>query len=130
MFFTDLPAIVLLSVLVGWQSLSGAFVIIILSFLILLITKNFANLRIKQASVTDKRLSALSEIIARDKNCKDVCLGMEIQGHSKKAKKVGELCSIFIFSSKHFLIVTLYRPPDSSIEIFHDQKSWTFRSRN
>jgi ABC-type bacteriocin/lantibiotic exporter with double-glycine peptidase domain len=64
MFFTDLPAIVLLSVLVGWQSLSGAFVIIILSFLILLITKHFANLRIKQASVTDKRLSALSEIIA------------------------------------------------------------------
>jgi ABC-type multidrug transport system fused ATPase/permease subunit len=64
LFLIDFPlTIVLLTVLVGWQSLSGTLVLLIIPLLILFISKQFAKLRIKQAMVTDKRLSALSDVI-------------------------------------------------------------------
>jgi ATP-binding cassette subfamily C (CFTR/MRP) protein 4 len=54
-----------MTLLVGWQSLSGAIVIITILFsVVFFISKQFAKLRIKQASVTDKRLSTLNGIIA------------------------------------------------------------------
>ena len=56
-------SILLLLILVGWQSISGAFVVLVFSFTQLWSGRLFAKYRIKQASATDKRLTAMNEII-------------------------------------------------------------------
>jgi len=64
-FFLDTPlSFLLLCTLVGWQSISGAFVVLVFCSSQVFVGKVFAEYRIKHAAATDKRLTVMNEIIA------------------------------------------------------------------
>ena len=63
-FFDTPMSFLLLYTLVGWQSLSGAFVVLVFCSSQVFVGKLFAEYRIKHAAATDKRLTAMNEIIA------------------------------------------------------------------
>ena len=59
----SLLSVLLLFMLVGWQSISGAFVVFVVCCLQFMVGRLFAKYRIEQAAATDKRLTAMNEII-------------------------------------------------------------------
>ena len=68
MFFTiafleNFIAFALMWFLLGWQSLSGIFAVIVLLFIQVMLSKQFATFRAKQTVATDKRLSAMNDIV-------------------------------------------------------------------
>ena len=54
----------LLSLLIGWRSLSGVLLLFLLVAFFLFLTNIFGHIRQRQAKATDERLAVMSEIIA------------------------------------------------------------------
>ena len=55
--------VALMCVLLGWQSLSGLLAAGLLAYLQVILSKQFAKYREKQAIATDKRLSAMNDVV-------------------------------------------------------------------